>query len=84
MEEVENVVVELLDDVTDENGKKLLFVDMDVGYKGRSPISWMVWGKRVEEGVEVGSKKWGCVRLKREEGDRLRMDTSWEVQRGIV
>ncbi|CAD6573900.1 MAG: hypothetical protein ASARMPREDX12_006309 [Alectoria sarmentosa] len=29
MEEVENVVVELLDDVTDENGKKLLFVDMD-------------------------------------------------------
>ena len=67
-----------------KNGKKLLFVDMDVGYKGRSPISWMVWGKRVEEGVEVGSKEWGCVRLKREEGDRLRMDTSWEVQRGIV
>lgn len=34
--------------------------------------------------MEVGSKEWECEKLKREEGDRLRVDNSWEVKRGTV
>ena len=49
----------------------------------RLPAGWC-GGKRVEEGVEVGSKEWECEKLKREEGDRLRVDNSWEVKRGTV
>lgn len=51
-------------------------MDMDFGHKGRSPISWKLRGKRVEKGVEIGSEERECVKLKGEEGDRLRVDSS--------